>query len=124
MKKWRVEEYDLNKTGVSFTSENELLKTIFDECEELCRSNVRVFGDYKCLIEGAKYIGVWLETQPMGGEMYAKRDLKIALANILIFLRNQRADGKMPGMIRNEIRGMARRCIMTGCRDAFCHIRH
>ncbi len=102
MKKWLIDEYRTDKTGVTFDTENKMLKTVFDECEELCKSNVRVFGDYKCLIEGAKYIGVWLETQPMGGEMYAKRDLKIALANVLIFLRNQRADGKLPGMIRND----------------------
>lgn len=102
MKKWLVEQYNLDKTGVTFTTENKMLKTIFDDCEELSRKNVRVFGDYKCLIEGAKYIGVWLETQPMGGEMYAKRDLKIALANTLVFLRNQRIDGKLPGMIRND----------------------
>ena len=102
MKKWLVEQYNLDKTGVKFTTENKMLKTIFDDCEELSRKNVRVFGDYKCLIEGAKYIGVWLETQPMGGEMYAKRDLKIALANTLVFLRNQRIDGKLPGMIRND----------------------
>jgi hypothetical protein len=35
----------------------------------------------------------------MGGEMYAKRDISVALANILIFLRYQRRDGKFPGMI-------------------------
>ncbi|MBQ9070599.1 MAG: hypothetical protein IJY23_04550, partial [Clostridia bacterium] len=102
MEKWLVEEYKLQNVGVSFKTEDSGLQRIFDECEELCKRNVRIFGDYKCLIEGAKYIGVWLETQPMGGEMYAKRDLKLALANILIFMRNQRKDGKLPGMIRND----------------------
>ena len=66
MKKWLVEQYDLNESGVSFSTDNEMMKNIFDECEALCRNNIRVFGDYKCLIEGAKYIGIWLETQPMG----------------------------------------------------------
>jgi hypothetical protein len=77
---------------------------VFDECERLCKLNRKEFGDYNVLIEGAKYNGVWLETQPMGGEMYAKRDLEAALSNILIFIRYQRRDGKYPGMIsfKNE----------------------
>ena len=97
--KWRVEDYDIKKTGVSFNCSDEKLKSLFDKCERLCKENTKTFGDYNVLIEGAVYNGVWLETQPMGGEMYAKRDIKIALANILIFLRYQRRDGKMPGMI-------------------------
>lgn len=32
-----------------------------------------VYGNKKVLIEGAQYKSVWLETQPMGGYMYAKR---------------------------------------------------
>ena len=41
--------------------------------------------------------------------MYAKRDMRVALNNILIFLRYQRRDGKFPGMIshRNEWLGVA-----------------
>lgn len=97
--KWHVDSYNLGKSGVQFTCSDSELKAVFDDCEKLCLQNRKVFGDYEVLIEGAKYNGVWLETQPMGGEMYAKRDLRTALANILIFLRNQRRDGKFPGMI-------------------------
>lgn len=118
MKKWLVKDYNLFETGVKFNTKDKALQNLFEHCEELCKSNIGYFGDYTCLREGAKYIGVWLETQPLGGEMYAKRDLKIALANILIFLRNQRADGRFPGMITdgNEWSG---NCIhydwMQGC---------
>ena len=100
--KWHVDSYDLGKSGVDFTCSDAKLKAVFDDCENLCLQNRKFFGDYEVLIEGAKYKGVWLETQPMGGEMYAKRDLRIALANILIFLRNQRRDGKFPGMISQK----------------------
>lgn len=96
---WETDKYNLGETGVTFDTERADLKYIFDECERLCRENIKTFNDYDVLIEGAKYNGVWLETQPLGGEMYAKRNLSVALNNILIFLLNQRRDGKLPGMI-------------------------
>ncbi len=92
-------EYILPKTSVKMDTSDAELKWIFDECERLCRLNKKEFGDYNVLIEGAKYNGVWLETQPLGGEMYAKRDLEAGLSNILIFFRYQRRDGRYPGMI-------------------------
>ncbi len=91
--------YSYSKTGVEFQTADRELKKLFDKAEELCRKNRANFDGYEVLIEGEKYTGVWLETQPMGGEMYAKRDIGAALSNILIFLRNQRRDGKLPGMI-------------------------
>ncbi len=96
------ETYGVLDTDVSFKTKNKDLKWIFDRAEEICNGNIRKFSDYKVLIEGAKYNGVWLETQPMGGEMYAKRDLEVALSNILIFLRYQRMDGRMAGMITDD----------------------
>lgn len=51
------------------------------------------------LVEGGGYNNAWLETQPMGGEMYAWHDLQIALNNQVAFLRTQRNDGRLPGMI-------------------------
>ena len=118
MKKWLIQDYNLAESGVTFKTDDKELQKVFDDCESLCKKNIGAFGDYTCLIEGSKYNGVWLETQPMGGEMYAKRDIKIALANILVFLRNQRMDGRFPGMITsgNEWSGM---CVhydwMQGC---------
>lgn len=96
---FNTECYDACKSGVLFKTEDKKLKFVFDECERLCLNNKKTFGDYDVLIEGAKYNGVWLETQPLGGEMYAKRDVKTALNNILIFIRYQRRDGRYPGMI-------------------------
>lgn len=96
---WQSDKYDLCESEVSFDTDRADLKYIFDECERLCMENIKAFNDYDVLIEGAKYNGVWLETQPLGGEMYAKRNVRVALNNILIFLLNQRRDGKLPGMI-------------------------
>ena len=100
--KWGVEEYEFSPTSVSFTTTDQRLKEVFDDCERMCLDNIKPFNDYDVLVEGAKYTGVWLETQPMGGEMYAKRNIAIALSNILIFLRHQRSDGKFPGMITQK----------------------
>lgn len=94
-----ADNYKLTENSVEFKTDDKELQFLFDECERLLKENVKEFGDYKVLIEGAKYTGVWIETQPIGGEMYAKRNLKTALNNILIFIRYQRRDGKYPGMI-------------------------
>ena len=91
--------YKIPASGVEFKTADSDLKWVFDECERLCTENRKVYGDYNVLIEGSKYKGVWLETQPLGGEMYAKRDIEAALSNILIFVRYQRRDGRYPGMI-------------------------
>ena len=68
-------DYKLDGSSVSFKTSDERLKWVFDECERLCLENIKDFNDYRVIIEGAKYNGVWLETQPMGGEMYAKRKI-------------------------------------------------
>ena len=96
------DSYDLTDASVDFQTTDRELKELYDQAEELCRNNIRQFSDYRVLIEGAKYHGVWLETQPMGGEMYCKRDPETALSNILIFLRYQRKDGRLPGMISDQ----------------------
>ncbi len=93
-------EYPISGTGVTFSCEDAVLQGVFEDCERLAKENIRMFGEYRVLQEGAKYNGVWYETQPMGGEMYASRDMEAALNNHLIFLLYQRRDGKMPGMIR------------------------
>jgi len=90
------------KTGVVFESENVELKKLFDVAEAKAASNIHVYTpEYTVMVEGGEYPFVWLETQPMGGVMYAKRDIKIALDNILIFIQNQRNDGLLAGMIYN-----------------------
>ena len=51
------------------------------------------------LVEGGGYNNIWLETQPMGGASFGARNLTLALNNQLAFMRTQRQDGRLPGMI-------------------------
>lgn len=99
-KGYKATDYILMPTGVSFSSQAPWLADLFERCEMYCKRNLAVFTDKKVLREGSDYDGVWLETQPMGGEMYAKRDMEAALNNQLIFMENQRKSGRLPGMIK------------------------
>ena len=98
-------EFSKNKfrqTGVIFTSSDTMLKKLFDTAEAKAIKNIRYYSPaYNVMVEGGGYPFVWLETQPMGGVMYAKRDINIALDNILVFINNQRTDGHLAGMIFN-----------------------
>lgn len=93
-------DYNCTPTGVEFETESSWLKEIFDRCEHYCIQNQARFSDKQVLREGSDYDGVWLETQPMAGEMYAKRNMEVALNNQLIFMENQRRSGRFPGMIK------------------------
>ena len=88
------------ETGVVFRSEDDRLMRVWNAAEEKCRRNLRDFGGDTVLVEGGGYDKIWLETQPMGGEMYALRNLEAARNNSLLFMRFQRADGRLPGSIR------------------------
>ena len=99
MDRFHPDSYNIVKTGVSITTEDTALAELIKKTEALCIENKADFSGIPVLREGAKYDGVWLETQPMGGEMYACRDSVTALGNHLIFIKYQRRDGKMPGMI-------------------------
>ena len=98
-KGYMAADYAFAPSGVTFSTTSEGTQRVFDQCEALARQNIKEFGARTVLQEGAKYHGVWLETQPMGGEMYAKRNIEVGLNNILIFMHCQRRDGRMPGMI-------------------------
>lgn len=87
------------KTGVTFKTSDTKLQRLYDEAEKKAQWNIADFGQYKVLVEGAEYKNVWLETQPMGGYMYGKRNLEVARNNIQIFMDNQREDGRLPGML-------------------------
>lgn len=97
---FKASDYSLMPVGVTFSSEATWLTELYDRCEKYCKINLAYFTDKKVLREGSDYDGVWLETQPMGGEMYAKRDMEAALNNQLIFMENQRKSGRLPGMIK------------------------
>ena len=89
----------MTDTKVIFRSEDPLLQKLVDSAEAKCRGNIRDFAGYKVLIEGGGYDKVWIETQPMGGAMYGKRNLETALNNQKIFMDHQREDGRLPGSI-------------------------
>ena len=90
----------LPETGVSFKTSDTILQKIFDEAERLAKLNMKNFGKYEVMVEGAGYSAVYLETQPIGGAMYAKRDIEIAKNNQLVFMDCQREDGRLPGSVR------------------------
>lgn len=90
------------QTVVTFQTDDTLLQKLFDSAEAKLTGNLKDFGGRQVLIEGGGYHKIWLETQPMGGEMYAKRSMEAALNNQLLFMENQRDDGRMPGSIMEE----------------------
>ena len=87
---------------ILFESESPLLNRLFQEAQRQCLDNVKDFAGRTVLIEGGGYHKIWLETQPMGGEMYAGRNMTAALNNQLLFMEHQRGDGRLPGSIMLE----------------------
>ena len=88
------------KNRVAFKVNDSRLQKVFDMAEKAATVNIDIFGKYRVMTEGTLwYPNVWPETQPMAGEMYAKRDLEIGKNNCEIFMDFQRADGRLPGMI-------------------------
>lgn len=92
----------LPETSVQFDCDDPLLMRLYEEAERKLSENLQCFDGRVVLIEGAGYNKIWLETQPMGGEMYAKRNLEVALNNSLMFMDHQREDGRIPGSIKWE----------------------
>ncbi len=90
----------LPETSVSFHTGDEVLQRVYDAAEDKCRANLQSFGGRAVLVEGGGYEKIWLETQPMGGEMYALRHLEAAKNNCALFMEHQRADGRLPGSIQ------------------------
>jgi len=90
----------LPETSVAFHTVDSALQCVYNAAEEKCRRNLKQFGGDLVLVEGGGYEKIWLETQPMGGEMYALRNLEAAKNNCEFFMRCQRADGRLPGSIR------------------------
>ncbi|MDL2302473.1 hypothetical protein LJC58_08975, partial [Lachnospiraceae bacterium OttesenSCG-928-D06] len=90
---------EIKETKVTFETSNSLYQKLFDTGEEKCLENIKDFAGRKVLIEGGGYEKIWLETQPMGGEMYGKRNMEVALNNQLLFMEYRRSDGRIPGSI-------------------------
>lgn len=89
----------ITNTSVKFETQDELLQKLVTTAEQKSLENLKDFAGRTVLIEGGGYEKIWLETQPMGGEMYAKRNMKAALNNQLLFMETMREDGRMPGSI-------------------------
>ena len=88
------------KVGVSFKSSDATLQGAYDHAISCEDKNVKEFlPGLDCVVEGSGYKNVWLETQPMAGAMWAVRNVTKALANQLVFMRTQREDGRLPGMV-------------------------
>lgn len=92
-------EQAMKKTSVIFESTNSVLNQIVDGAEKVCLGNIMDFDGRTVLVEGGGYRSMWPETSPMAGEMYAKRNMEVALTNQTIFLDYQRHDGRLPGML-------------------------
>ncbi|MDR1569438.1 MAG: hypothetical protein LBS72_02990 [Oscillospiraceae bacterium] len=97
----------ISETRTLFETKSANLQRLYNVAESKCRLNLRDFAGRRVLIEGGGYNKIWLETQPMGGEMYAGRDLTAALNNSLLFMELQRGDGRIPGSIENQPNGLA-----------------
>lgn len=89
----------ITHTQVRFQTEDELLQKLVDTAEQKSLENLKDFAGRTVLIEGGGYEKIWLETQPMGGEMYAKRNMEAGLNNQLLFMEHIREDGRIPGSI-------------------------
>ncbi|HPF88523.1 MAG TPA: trehalase family glycosidase [Candidatus Limiplasma sp.] len=89
-------------SSVRFQTDDALLQRLYNSAEQKLKNNLKEFAGRRVLIEGGGYQKIWLETQPMGGEMYAKRDMEAALNNQLLFMEQQRTDGRLPGSITVE----------------------
>ncbi len=92
----------MNKAYTKFSCGDEKLMSVYEKAEKAALNNIKDFAGRNVLIEGGGYTSIWLETQPMGGEMYAKRNLEVALNNQLFFMDCQREDGRIPGQISCE----------------------
>ena len=89
-------------TNVEFKTSDSKWQKVYDAAEMVEKQNIWNFCGRDVLIEGGHYKGLWLETQPMGGEMYAKRNVSVALNNQLFFIENIRRDGRLPSVIRRK----------------------
>ncbi len=98
---YHAKDYSFVPTALEFETKDARLQEMFDKGEAFLRGNEITYQDKRVIKEGAVYNNIWLETQPMGGEMYAKRNVEVGLNNVLYFMLYQRQDGRLPGMISN-----------------------
>ena len=85
--------------SVSFSARDAALDGVHAMAESEAKNNLMDFSGRRVLVEGGGYQKIWLETQPMGGAMYALRDMEAAVNNQLMFMEYRRGDGRIPGSI-------------------------
>ena len=91
---------ELPRAGVTVRTKDPDLQLVFDGILKTCQENIRFVKSggvsRKGLVEGDIWIGIWMETQPMGGAMYGKINLEVARNNVEIVLDGQAANGLLP----------------------------
>jgi hypothetical protein len=92
------------ETRAEFHTTDALLGGLYAAAETTGRANEKVFAGRPVLIEGGGYNAIWIETQPMGGEMNARRNMTTAFNNTLLFIEQQLPNGRYPGLIRHNAR--------------------
>jgi len=93
----------LPATAASLETSDAVAQALFAHAEACAAGNtLEMAPGFTVLVEGGGYGAVWLETQPMGGAMFGVRNVSLALNNQLVFMRTQRADGRLPGMINSD----------------------
>ena len=99
--------FPVGATSVTFSTSSAQKQVLYDHATKCEAENTWSMGpDFEVLVEGGGYGAIWLETQPFGGAMYACRNLRLALNNQLAFMRAQRQDGRLPGLISKAKSGV------------------
>ena len=88
--------------NIKFETSDAPLKRLFDCAVRKGLGNIRDFCGRRVMVEGGVYNGLWIETQPMAGEMFAPFEQEAALNNNLMFIDNIREDGRFPSVITNR----------------------
>lgn len=90
------------ETSVTLRTSDAGLQIIFDASEKKARDQLQPLSPGLIVLkEAGGYAGnIWLENGPLMGEVYARRNIGVALNNQLVFMMTQRKDGRLPGMIR------------------------
>ena len=89
----------MTHNDASFKTTDKLLTAIYESAVRTEKNNIVDFNGRRAVVEGGDYRNLWLETQPMGGEMYAKYDLEAGFNNIVLFMDAMDDEGMMPGML-------------------------
>ena len=67
------------EASTAFTCADPAIQRVYDEAVRKSRLNLKDFHGDRVLVEGGGYDKIWLETQPMGGEMFALHDPEAAV---------------------------------------------